>query len=141
MSILNNRAFYINIILYNYINSFLFVFAGGISTWQFFVEMQTNLQIICFTLLAFLSCFLYYIFIIKKIVFGKLLFVFTIDTILFVVFTLFNFVFYNSCKSFFPVVALNSAYGLWIMMLFGIYFIVSFVLKIIIAVLSVVKSK
>ena len=73
--------------------------------------------------------------------FRKLLFVFTIDTILFVVFTLFNFVFYNSCKSFFPVVALNSAYGLWIMMLFGIYFIVSFVLKIIIAVLSVVKSK
>ncbi len=119
----------VKVLLYNIINSILFFFASIFSTLEFFYSLKTTFQIIVVVFFAFVSGILYFLYLYRIHFFSKIIHLFIIDTVFFVIFTVLTFSLYNSSKTYLPIVEMNSAYGLWIMMLSGIYLVISSILK------------
>ncbi len=140
MIFMNKKKTYAKAVLYNFINSFLFVFVGAFSSLKLFANSKASLQILIVALCAILSSALYWFFMPKNCLLKDIFFRTVINTGLFVLFTALNFVLYYCIK---PVSTgeLNSAFGLWIMLLLGIYLLSGFVLKLVAIIVYFVQQK
>ncbi len=126
---MSNKKLYMTIALYNFINSFLFFFVGDFSTLNVFYDLKLSLQITIVIFCAIISAVLYFWFLVKNYLFLKISYSIFINTLLFIFFTILIYILYGFLKPYLPMVDLNSASGLWILMLFHIYLLVSWILK------------
>ena len=126
---MSNKKIYINIALYNFSNSFLFFLVGILSTLKVFIDLKTSLQIAIVVFCAVISAVLYFACMTKRNLLLKIPYSVFINTLFFFVYTMIIFILYSSLKPCLPIAELNSGYGIWILMLDGIYLLVSIILK------------
>ena len=129
---MSNKKLYIYIVLYNFFNSLLFFFIGIISTLKIFIGLKTNIQISIVVFCAVISAVMYLVCMTKRNLLLKMPYSVFVNTLLFIVYTVINIILYNSLKPCLPIAELNPGYGIWILMLDGIYLFVSTILKLLV---------
>lgn len=136
-----NKRLNVKIIIYNYINSLLFVTIGSFATLKPFIHTATESQIIICILFSVFSSVQYYYCVAKKSSSKDMVRFSVINIILFAFFTIINFIIYNFLKPYLPIAELNDAYGIWIMFLECLYLILSHILKIVIFIICIFIHK